>query len=258
MPWWNRQPEDRARWVLDPLVGVGPLRFGMSPGQVEAALDDVAHISQGVGTNQGWQRYDETGITVIYGHGSRLAAVAFDTTGGPLVRLRDIELIGRVPSEVRSDLHKLAQREGATIWVNWSGDPEVATWGLSMGVTVWRASPGGFAERQDALLTDALVVGPELAEDPYLSGPVLLWRDARWNEPNPGPWPVKADRDRPRWDWAPLKGVGPLRFGMNPRQVAAALNGEIPAARNEHLRWPEHTDRFDQAGVTAHYWNEEG
>ncbi|MFF7112921.1 hypothetical protein ACFY91_11515 [Streptomyces albogriseolus] len=27
--WWGRKPENRQQWVLDPLVGVGPLRFGM-------------------------------------------------------------------------------------------------------------------------------------------------------------------------------------------------------------------------------------
>ncbi|MEU6201562.1 hypothetical protein [Streptomyces sp. NPDC047061] len=31
MRWWRKKTEERAQWVLDPLVGVGPPRFGMNP-----------------------------------------------------------------------------------------------------------------------------------------------------------------------------------------------------------------------------------
>ncbi|MGW7260305.1 hypothetical protein [Streptomyces sp. NPDC054834] len=45
------------------------------------------------------------------------------------------------------------------------------------------------------------------------------------------------------------------------------LDGEVPAARQGHFPWPVYgkagqwylnQDRFDQAGVTAHYWHLEG
>lgn len=260
---WNRKFGKRAQWMLDPLVGVGPLRFGMSPDQVEAALDGaLPTVSAGL---ESWQRYGDVGVTGIYEQGPRLVAVAIDACHGPQIRLRDIDLIARVPSDARSDIRDLARWEEAALRVNWSGDPEVADWGLSMGaVQEWGMSPAGFAERRDTLLTDALLVCSELAEDPYRAESVIRWRDVRELESNPGAWPVKPDRDRPYWDWAPLIRVGPLRFGMSPQQVAAVLDGEVPAARQGHFSWRVvgqwylNEERFDQAGVTAHYWNPEG
>lgn len=168
--WWNRKPEEeRARWVLDPLVGVGPLRFGMSP---DEARDVLAEHPSPVQSTEGrvcWQRYnDGTGVTAIYGPDERLVAVAVDANTGPLVRLREVELIARVPSEARADVHELAGREGVSVGVNWSGDPEVAAWGVSMGADQeWGTSLDGYLERRDAMLTGALIVCPELADDPY-------------------------------------------------------------------------------------------
>ncbi|MFF4813418.1 hypothetical protein ACFY2K_02425 [Kitasatospora sp. NPDC001309] len=217
-----------------------------------------------------WQGYHHgTGVTAIYGPDERLAAVAVDANTGPLVRLREVELIARVPSEVRAEVHALAGREGVPVGVNWSGDPEVAAWGVSMGADQeWGTSPDGYLERRDAMLTGALLVGPELAEDPYGAEPVLAWRDVRRLETNSGSWPVTSDQNRPRWDWTPLERVGPLRFGMRPRQVAAALGGETPAARRgwgyQSMRhygarqWILSEDQFDRAGVTAHYWYQQG
>lgn len=78
---------------------------------------------------------------------------------------------------------------------------------------------------------------------------------------------VGDDRDRPSWDCTPLEGVGPLLFGMRPQQVAAALNNEVPATRQGHYPWPVYKEpgqwrltgeRYDKAGVTAHYWYQEG
>ncbi|MFE7526967.1 hypothetical protein ACFU7Y_14710 [Kitasatospora sp. NPDC057542] len=120
--------------------------------------------------------------------------------------------------------------------------------------------------RRGALLTSVLITGPEVAEDPYGSEPVVRWRDVRELDANPGAWPVAADSDRPRWDWTPAEGVGPLRFGMSPPQVAAVLDGESPAARRGlHAwawqgvgPWSLEEDHFDRAGVTAHYWGREG
>ncbi|MER6449218.1 hypothetical protein [Streptomyces venezuelae] len=192
-----------------------------------------------------------------------MAAVSVDAMDGPLVRLRGIDLIARVPSEARADILDLARWDGTSVRVNWSGDPEVPAWGVSMGTAQeWGKSPEGYAQRLDTLISNALLVGPELAQDPFGSEPVLRWRDVRDRQPNPGAWPVKPEHERDRWGWTPLKGVGPLRFGMRPREVAAAL-GEEPTAR--HGRYPFGTswdgpgqwileeDRFDGVGVTASY-----
>uniref|UniRef100_A0AAU2VFV7 Uncharacterized protein n=1 Tax=Streptomyces sp. NBC_00003 TaxID=2903608 RepID=A0AAU2VFV7_9ACTN len=197
-----------------------------------------------------------------------LVAVAVDALDGPLVLLRGVELIARVPSAARSDLRDLAGQEGASVRVNWSGDLEIAAWGVSMGAEQeWGLSCEGYVQRRDTMVTSALLVGPELAEDPYAAGPVIHWLDVRERESNDGSWPVMADCDRPRWEWTPLEHVGPLRFGMSPQQVAAALDHGVPDGREGyfppwwHMKaepWTLSTDRFKAAGVSAHYWYPDG
>ncbi|MFJ5712766.1 hypothetical protein [Streptomyces sp. NPDC093105] len=91
--------------MLDPLVGLGPLRFGMSPPEVREALDGaVPVVTQGREGDERWQRYREEGVTAVYGPVPRLVAVAVDAMTGPMVRLGDVELIDRVPSQARADL----------------------------------------------------------------------------------------------------------------------------------------------------------
>lgn len=265
MGWWDRKPEDRPRWVLDPLVGVGPLRFGMDSEEVEAALGGpLSGGGQVAAEGNYWQRYQKTGLTCIYERGMILVAVAVDALEGPLVRVGEVELIGRVPSEVRDEIHDLAGREGSAVRVNWSGDPEIAAWGVSMGTAQeWGRSAEGSVERRDAVVTSALLVGPELADDPYATAPVLHWHDVCELGRNPGAWPVLPEHERPHWEWVPLERVGPLRFGMSPPEVAAALGGEVPAGRIGHFpfwsfaragQWNLSEDRFEKAGVSAHYW----
>lgn len=128
--WWDRKPKERAKWLLEPLVKVGPLRFGMDPDEVASALDGaVAYVSQGLGSGMGWGCYSDWGVTAVYGEDNGLVAVSIDAMDGPLVRLGNIDLIARSPSEVRAELQDLALRERVSVRVNWSGDPEVEAWG---------------------------------------------------------------------------------------------------------------------------------
>ncbi|MGW6145213.1 hypothetical protein ACWFRM_33800 [Streptomyces sp. NPDC055144] len=39
---------------------------------------------------------------------------------------------------------------------------------------------------------------------------------------------MRADGDRECWEWLPAVGVGPLRFGMSPTDVAVALQASTP------------------------------
>ncbi|GAA3265060.1 hypothetical protein Sros01_80090 [Streptomyces roseochromogenus] len=111
-------------------MGVGPLRFGMDSDEVVAALGGPL-FGGGQVSADGlfWARYQETGLTCIYDRGKVLVAVAIDPLEGPLVQVGEVELIGRVPSELRTEIHALAYREGLAVGVNWVGDPEVAAWG---------------------------------------------------------------------------------------------------------------------------------
>ncbi|MFC8450113.1 hypothetical protein [Kitasatospora sp. NPDC057223] len=272
--WWDRAPGDRAQWVLDPLAGVGPLRFGMSPQQVREALEGtVAYVSQGLGEGVVWEYYDEPGLTVFYGPGPRLVAVAIDAVGGPLVRLGEVELVARVPSEARADLHRLSRSQKVVVRVNHYGEPEVPAWGLSVRVEQeWGHAPEGYKQRRDAMITSVLVTGPELAEAPWDALSVAKRYGSSAGQAEQGPWPVTADQHRPRWECTPLRGVGPLRFGMGPEQVMTALDGEVPADRRGYHPFPAGApwagdgdpeewhlaeERYDRAGVSAHYWHEE-
>ncbi|WP_198676977.1 hypothetical protein [Streptomyces atratus] len=137
---------------------------------------------------------------------------------GPLVRFGDVELIARVPSEVRADIDALARQEGVGVRMNWSGDPEVVAWGLSMGATqAWELSAEGHVQRTDRVISEALLVAPELAEDPYGTETIVHWWDIPEQPVNPGGWPVTADQDRPRWEWTPLESVCPLWYEMSPQ-----------------------------------------
>ncbi|MFE7077380.1 hypothetical protein ACFU96_45600 [Streptomyces sp. NPDC057620] len=61
------------------------------------------------------------GVTAIHGH-MPLVAVAIDAVSGPLVRFGDVELMTRVPSEVRADHDAPARPEAVEGRANWSGD----------------------------------------------------------------------------------------------------------------------------------------
>lgn len=268
MGWWQRGPGAREHWVLDPLAGVGPLRFGMDPAQVREALEGAGvrpEMTWRTGDSQ--EYYDEPGLTAFYAPGPRLVAVLIDATGGPLVRLRDVELVARVPSEARADIRRLALLDGAEVRVNRHGEPEVPAWGLSLcAAQEWGRSSAGHRERRDRMITGLLATGSELAGDPWDTEPVAgSVRNSYARRTLPGPPPVMADQDRPRWECAPLRGVGPLRFGMKPRQVAAALGGREPVDREGHHpfrpgggrdldRWELDCEHYDHAGVSAHYW----
>ena len=84
-PWAVKRDVDRAQWAYSPFVSVGPLRFGMSPGEVGAALDGArASVSHGMrdgaflGSGAGGraQLFTQVGVTAFYTESARLA-------GGP-------------------------------------------------------------------------------------------------------------------------------------------------------------------------------
>ncbi|MGW4383447.1 hypothetical protein [Kitasatospora sp. NPDC004531] len=260
--------------MLKPLVGVGPLRFGMDAQEVQAVLGGADSGRLHFGSDGSCSEYyGEPGLTVFYGPGPGLTAVAVDAVGGPLVWLGEVELVGRVPSEASADLRRLALDGQVEVRTNRYGEAEVPTWGVSLDAAQeWGLTPEGCVQRRDAMVTGLLVTGPELAEDLWGAAPVAGPREFRDRPADPGPWPVTADTDRPRWQCAPLKGVGPLLFGMSPRQVSDALDGEAPADRDGYRPYPPHSswaeygdpeewlvtdERYDRAGISAHYGHEE-
>lgn len=105
--WWDVLPDDeRQQWTLDPFVSVGPLRFGMSPGEVSEALSGVTAESQrhrlrrlataAVATVEEGD-YRKLGLKLYYRE-ERLAGVVIDALRGPQVFADGVALVGRVPS----------------------------------------------------------------------------------------------------------------------------------------------------------------
>src|SRR6478609_9432076 len=134
---------DRASWVLEPLVGVGPLRFGMSPEQVNTARgeDDPHGVFSGGGRS--WSRYRQHVVSAIFGSREQLVAVGVNANRGPLVLLEGMALVDRTPSEVRADISRLALQRGVKEMTNAEGEQDVPAWGISVGaVQQWLPDAG--------------------------------------------------------------------------------------------------------------------
>ncbi|MEU4779109.1 hypothetical protein [Micromonospora sp. NPDC023633] len=105
--WWDVLPdEERQQWTLDPFVSVGPLRFGMSPGEVSQALRGVTVESQRHTLHRSGTEavctvvegdYQEFGLKLYYRE-ERLAGVVVDALHGPQIFAGGVALVGRVPS----------------------------------------------------------------------------------------------------------------------------------------------------------------
>ncbi|UXX96431.1 hypothetical protein N7U49_40245 [Streptomyces sp. AD2-2] len=105
--WWDVLPEDeRQQWTLDPFVGVGPLRFGMSPGELSEALSGIATEAQRHTLRRSAASavpavvegtYQKFGLRLYY-RKERLAGVVVDALRGPQVLADGMPLVGRIPS----------------------------------------------------------------------------------------------------------------------------------------------------------------
>ncbi|MFF2545751.1 hypothetical protein ACFVUY_24680 [Kitasatospora sp. NPDC058063] len=200
--------EDRERWVLDPLVSVGPLRFGMSPEQLQETLGEDTTGGVRSGGLLVWRRYSRLGVSTIHGPKEELVAVGVDANRGPLVVLEDVVLVARAPSQARADISRLALRHGAKVLLNAEGEPDVPAWGVSIGVTQqWVPDAEGFPQRGNAMLTDLLVAGPQLADDPHSKRNLAGWRSTSRRPAPPRPqgrgrwWPSGTGRAGSACHW---------------------------------------------------------
>jgi hypothetical protein len=129
--WRVKSDEERDRWDFVPLVGVGPLRFGMGSDEALSVLDpdrcthpDVRPLLGGAG------EMSFAGVTMYFGHG--LSCVAVDACTGPQVVFDDVPLVGRVPSEMEQWVLDHAQRHRLELRYTHAADPELAGLGLIM------------------------------------------------------------------------------------------------------------------------------
>jgi hypothetical protein len=143
--WWHVLPdEERQQWALQPFVAVGPLRFGMSPEQVTAAMDAITseverHLyrtpahSNASTVVEG--RYPTFGLHLYY-RDEGLAGVVVDALCGPQVSVAGTALVGRVPSVLEQWLIDRAETrspETELVYVS-AGVPASESLGVTVNV----------------------------------------------------------------------------------------------------------------------------
>jgi hypothetical protein len=120
LEWWNVVPDnERQQWTLEPFTSVGPLAFGMSPGEVSRALGGVTEETQrhkhylAPGASRSiieTGAYQEFGLDLFYQH-ERLSGIVVNALRGPQVCVEGVALVGRVPSVLEQwmvDRHRRA------------------------------------------------------------------------------------------------------------------------------------------------------
>ncbi|MFG2668929.1 hypothetical protein ACGFY6_32415 [Streptomyces sp. NPDC048387] len=113
MSLWDVLPDsERPQWISDPLVRVGPLRFGMSPGEASGALGGInpGRHEHNARWDVACDDYREVGVKLYFAATSnRLCAVSVDALKGPQVHADGVAIVGRVPSELERWLFERAE-----------------------------------------------------------------------------------------------------------------------------------------------------
>ena len=120
LEWWNVVPDnERQQWTLEPFTSVGPLAFGMSPGEVSkelsGATEETQHYKHYLAPGASRSiietgRYQEFGLDLYYQH-ERLSGIVVNALRGPQVYVEGVALVGRVPSVLEQwmvDRHRRA------------------------------------------------------------------------------------------------------------------------------------------------------
>lgn len=167
--WWKVIPDsDRQQWEAAPFVSVGPMRFGMTPDEVAATLDEIEggrqqFLNTKPPTQDHYSRtrgeYRNLGLTLYYGIEERLKSVVVSALSGPQVFAEGVALTGRVPSELERwivDRAEAYEPDDEELWYFAGGVPGSASLGLIVGVQ--RAG--------DHLLTQPVFVNREVWEGP--------------------------------------------------------------------------------------------
>ncbi|MFJ6432422.1 hypothetical protein [Streptomyces sp. NPDC091416] len=167
---------ERERWEWVPAVGVGPLRFGMSPADVSVALQVLAPQER-VGGPYSQENFAD-GVKVFYDDdGGGLACVSLDACVGPQAFLAGVALAGRDPEQAHQFLLDHASEHGNCLLYTPDDSPALADLGLLL-----RAQRVG-----DVLLSRPLFVIEEWLESEYYRDRLPLEGVAVvhvWNEPS--------------------------------------------------------------------------
>lgn len=162
--WSVVDESERQQWIYVPEQGVGPLRFGTSPKDAMAILQErgftgslsALRPEHGALAQRGEFRTAKapdylTAITLYFRNPGGLACVAVDALCGPQVTLDGIRLVGRVPSELMDEFFDHLTGQGLTCLISVEGDAASD----ELGVMI-RAQRAG-----DILLTRPFFAQPE-------------------------------------------------------------------------------------------------
>ncbi|MEU2632865.1 hypothetical protein [Kitasatospora sp. NPDC007106] len=176
----------RPVWALDPLEGVGPLRFGMRAEDVASALPDAhepgrfeaeTHWPEILGIRFGFRPALPAVYAYFDGTG-RLFCAAADAAHGPQVILDGLELTGRPPALLQDAVHDLPWPEGSGVRYGPRGNPAVPAVGLVLRV---QQTTGG-------VLTRPVLVGrgwaDRCADDSEGRVPQCEWLGRQWPYPD--------------------------------------------------------------------------
>ncbi|MEU4040197.1 hypothetical protein [Streptomyces collinus] len=168
--WVVLDEKQRLPWVFAPFECVGPLEFGMTHEQAEAAVDGVLQtaLREGLSGNEVradfWlaqrpdARFSGPAVTVYYDRAIGLAGIAVNALRGPQVTLDGMSLVGQVPSRLEDQFTDYLETHNKNLQYSQCADPCSAQIGV-----VLRAQRAG---------------------DLVLSRPVLVaeaWADRCWD-----------------------------------------------------------------------------
>ncbi|WP_306336848.1 hypothetical protein [Streptomyces sp. KL118A] len=172
---WQAVPDrERQHWELEPFEAVGPLHFGMSPGEVSGALRGATAHPRRADVLLGKDQYGGLmgehwglGLMLYYGRNEQLRGVAVDALLGPQVFADGAALVGRVPSHLEHWLVDRAEcREPfAELVYPATGVPGSRSLGVMIGVQ----------RSGDNLLTRPVFLSAEATQAPSCFLPPQAW-----------------------------------------------------------------------------------
>lgn len=109
---------DRPRWNFEPFSAVGPIRFGMSPDDVEESLGGAFFVRSTRALDGGRtgstlapsaKPFGGPAVSVYFNEADEVFCIAIDALRGPQVVLGDaIGLVGRKPSQLQDEVGRYA------------------------------------------------------------------------------------------------------------------------------------------------------
>src|SRR4051812_25631562 len=90
-------------WVIEPYVGIGPLRFGLTRSQVRSLLgNDVDQFRKGPYATNETDAYDQHGLHLYYDQREQLEAI--EALGHCKISYRGVMFLNRTPEDVLREL----------------------------------------------------------------------------------------------------------------------------------------------------------